>query len=112
METTTKRQEKQQAIEELKEMIGGADTLYTILKHVSSSGMTRGIDVYVIKNGRPMWLTGLISKAGIFNQPMNYWKRSLGLKVGGCGMDMGFHVVYSVSSVVFGDGYKVRQEWL
>ena len=32
--------------------------------------------------------------------------------VGGCGMDMGFHLVYTLSRELFDDGYYVKHEWL
>jgi hypothetical protein len=32
--------------------------------------------------------------------------------VQGCGMDMGFHVVYSLSQTLFNDGYALKQRWL
>ena len=30
----------------------------------------------------------------------------------GCGMDMGFDLVYHLSSVLYCDGYKIKQEWI
>jgi hypothetical protein len=35
-----------------------------------------------------------------------------GIRVGGCGMDMGFHLVYTLSRALFDDGYYVKHEWL
>jgi hypothetical protein len=35
-----------------------------------------------------------------------------GVKVDGCGMDMGFHLIYTMSQVVHGDGYAVSQRWV
>jgi hypothetical protein len=40
-----------------------------------------------------------------------------GYKVGGCGMDMGFHLVYTLASVLFPEdrktgGYKLNHEWI
>lgn len=35
-----------------------------------------------------------------------------GIKVEGAGMDMGFHLVYSLSQRLFGDGYKLSHRWL
>ena len=38
-----------------------------------------------------------------------------GYKVGGCGMDMGFHLVYTLSSLLYKKdrgGYELRHEWL
>jgi hypothetical protein len=35
-----------------------------------------------------------------------------GIKVGGCGMDMGFHVIYNISKTLFNDGYAIKHQWL
>jgi hypothetical protein len=35
-----------------------------------------------------------------------------GLVVGGCGMDMGVHVIYNLAYKLYGDGYKLKSEWL
>ena len=32
--------------------------------------------------------------------------------VKGCGMDMGFHVIYSLSQTLFNDGYAIKQRWI
>jgi hypothetical protein len=38
------------------------------------------------------------------------------IRVNGCGMDMGFHLVYNLASVLFhgqeGAGYMLKQSWL
>lgn len=101
--TTLKEREKQQAIEDLRKILKPGMVVYTVLRKVSSSGMSRQIDVYVIEDNRPRWLTGLVAKA------CEYRRADKGhgpLQVGGCGMDMGFAVVYDLSRVVFRDGWK------
>ena len=95
--------EKTEAVKLLKEFVKPGTTVYTVLRKVSSSGMSRQIDCYVIQDGRPRWITGLVAKAcGIPRADQGHGP----LRVGGCGMDMGFHVVYSLASVLFRDGWR------
>ncbi len=100
--------DKEYAIERLREVLKKGDTLHTQLMHVSQSGMTRHIKVRQLKNDKPLDWTYLVSKA-------LDWKlsnKTNGIKVGGCGMDMGFHLIYTLSSELFNDGYAIKQEWL
>lgn len=85
----------QQSIEKVKALLEGVDTVYGIVRHVSASGMSRDIDLYIIKDNRPIYLTG--HAATILGYPM---AKSRGMKVGGCGMDMVFHCVDSLSHYV------------
>lgn len=105
---------KDQSIKKLRTMICPGDTVYTVLRHVSSSGMNRRIDVYIMQNNVPLCITGHVSN-------ITGWKVSDkgGLMVGGCGMDMGFHTVYTLSHYIFWDeaektdaGYYVKHEWI
>lgn len=107
-----REQEKQEAIERLRDILKPGDTVYTILKHKSRSGMQRKIDLYAIKpncNGvhEPRYLSGYAARA-------LGWRLSdgRGIVVDGCGMDMGFHVVYELSGVLFGKSSDLRQEWM
>jgi hypothetical protein len=79
------------------------DTVYCVLRSVSKSGMSRRIDFYVIKNNEPLYLSGLIGIVLGIGRSMD----KDGLKVDGCGMDMGFSVVYNLGSVLFPDGFTV-----
>jgi len=97
------RDEKAEAVRELKKILKPGDTVYTVLRKVASNGMSRHIDVYVIRNNRPRWLTGYVATAC-------GWRRAEqghgALLISGCGMDMGFHVVYSLSSVLYRGSFK------
>ena len=99
---------REEAIEKLKEAIKPGDLLYTQLEHVTKSGMTRFIKVRKIEDDYPYDYTGLVAKA----LDWTYSERYLAIKVGGCGMDMGFHLIYSLSSVLHDDGYAINQRWL
>lgn len=155
-------------------MIEPGDTVYTVLKHVSSSGMMRVIDLVIpymaderrsvydapaskFKPGAEVWdntpdgrgvagsasvisrdgdavtirynyrregeeatrdrksLTlietrkrpALRSISGLAADLLGYkWDDRGGLKIGGCGMDMGFHAVYGLGSMLWPNGTK------
>ena len=101
-----KETERQEAIEELRNILKPGDTVYTVLRHVSRSGMSRGIDLYCIKDNEPRWITGYAGKAIGTPQSLKDWHNEAGLRVHGCGMDMGFHVVYSLSRALFPAGFE------
>jgi len=98
---TRKEAERQEAVEQLREWLKPGDTVFTILRHVSRSGMTRHIGVVVMQDGidlHPNWAV-----ASAIDVRMN--KAGNGVVMGGCGMDMGFALVYDLSRVLFPDGF-------
>ena len=97
-------QNQNEAIENLRGIISVGDRVYTILRHRSASGMTRWLDLYIIKNNEPRRITWLAAAALGYTYD---FKREA-LKVGGCGMDMGFHVVYCLGRRLFPDGFAVE----
>jgi hypothetical protein len=82
------------------------DTIYTVIRHVSASGMQREISVKMIDAGRIIHLDYLVSTAT---------GRKLGKHGGivmkGCGMDMGFALVDGINHL-FSPSKKFRQEWI
>ena len=92
--------------EELKQELKGK-TVYTILRSVSTSGMSRVIDMFYIKDGQPIKIHYSTNK--VFNKRDG--KRE-GYKISGCGMDMGFHLVSNLASHLFDDYKLIRQEWI
>ena len=100
--------EDEEAIEKLKEEIKEGDVLWTELKHVSKSGMTRWIAVRHIKDNYPFNYTYLVAKA----LGSKVSDRYDGIKRVGCGMDMGFDLIYNLSYVLYGNGYAINQRWL
>lgn len=151
-------QEKKEAIEKLRKLIKPGDGVYTILRHVSRSGMQRIIDVYIMSAhsrtdepvaagdtiewrddnsgetkrdivrdvqtssmlGRvyfevsgeevvaakfarkvtvsPHWIGRLCADA--IGMPWD--GRREGIKIGGCGMDMGYEIAYLLGWALFG----------
>lgn len=95
--TKREREEQQLCIKSLRRHINPGDTVYTVLRHVSRSGMYRVFGVYVIQNGSLLRIAPNVSKA----LGMKYDTRHGGVGVGGYGMDGGFEVVYNLGRVLF-----------
>ena len=98
----TSKEELNEVRREVKRMIKPGDTIYTILRHCSSNGMNRRISLIAIVNGKPVSLDWYAEKLGIANRSRNHE----GLTVSGCGMDMGFHLVYNFASVMYPHGFN------
>jgi len=103
---------KEEAIKRLKEEIKKGDTLWTQLNHVSQSGMMRHISVRQIKNNYPLDWSRLVATALDWKEAKNRFGGYNGIKVGGCGMDIGFHLIYTLSRKLFNDGYAIKHSWL
>ena len=123
--TTATKTAQATARDYLLEMVKPGTTVYTNLRHVSDSGMTRWLDVYIVEDNQISNITGLVCKAA----DLTYCNRRHSLKIGGCGMDMGWQVVYNLGcslwpsgtpaphSVRNGEpdtcgGYALKHQWL
>ena len=88
--------------------------VYTIMRYVSSSGMSRNISL-VIANGEEV-IDITYYAAHALGDKLIESKGHRAIRVNGCGMDMGFHLVYSLSYVLFPAedrrGYVLRHEWI
>lgn len=91
------------AVLDLHEILKPGDTIYTTLRHVSRSGMQRVIDVNVIRDNEPRWIGYTVAKA----LGDRFDDRKQGIVVGGCGMDMGFHIVHNLGYRLYGQ--QVRE---
>lgn len=104
----------------LKEWIPAGSTIKTVVTHVSRSGMSRSIRALVPLQRADGSLT--IADVSYMAADVLGWKvdeRHGGVKIGGCGMDMGFHLVYTLSRKLYGAqdgagdaGYILKQSWL
>jgi hypothetical protein len=116
------KSDRAEAIARLREWIKSGDTVYTILDHVSRSGMSRRIRVVIPqierhqipsvdrKTGKELGGLSLSDPKVDFIHPnhavaaalgLSQAKQGDGLIVGGCGMDMGFHLVHSLSYAIY-----------
>lgn len=106
---TTKAQASERAefLDKIREHVKPGDTVYTVLRHVSKSGMARDISLILLGKDGPWDFSGWAAKAlGLT------WQRdgNGGIRVGGCGMDMGFHLVYELSSALWSNGHGCTGE--
>ena len=114
-ERTEKEKELQRAQEFLCSVFAKQErpTAYTILKSVSSSGMSRTMKVVTYHNGQVLDITWYVAKATQVGTLTEKNGQRV-IRVGGAGMDIGFHLVYSLGVALYGleGGYKIKQEWL
>jgi len=94
-----------------------APMVYTILRKVSPSGMSRVISLVFPHENRIASITHLAAKVLKVNliDVNGHW----GIRRDGCGMDMGFDLVYSLSCALYcpdkydhDSAYRLRHEWL
>ena len=94
---------KDEVIEYLKSSLKDGDIIYTNVQHVSQSGMTRDIKIIKINENRPLNFNYYVSKA------LGYRIKNNGIRISGCGMDMGFALIYDLSRTLDID---LKQEWI
>ena len=109
---------------ELLKLLAPGATVYTILRHCSASGMQRRISLAIAHEGQIRAIDALA--ADLMGDKVH---KDGGLIANGCGMDMGFHLVYALGSMLWPDGtpephgtrngapdtsggYALRHEWL
>lgn len=115
---TETRTEQEKAVEQLKAIFAGDDSpeIRTVLRHCTASGMNRDISLFYVKDNQILNITynaGLALGWRLVDR-----NGSRAVRVGGCGMDMGFHLVYTLSSTLYKSthgadtGYYLKQSWL
>ena len=89
-------------------------TVYTILRSRSTSGMSRTISLVVALDGKVQDITYYAAQA--LGERLIETNGHRAIRQNGGGMDMGFNLVYNLSSVLFNGeeraGYILRQEWI
>ena len=101
-----KELESKESIETLKEYLKKDMTIHSIIRTVSSSGMTRNISFKITDKDNILDLSYHIAKA--LKYPFN--DKHHAIKITGCGMDMAFHVVHNLSHALYGTGYKLKSK--
>ena len=99
--TKAQQADRDEAINELRARLKPGQEVLCILRHVSRSGMQRVIDLKVIENGELRGIGWTAARALGYRHDD---KRD-GVIVDGCGMDMGFSLVYNLSSAIWRDGF-------
>ncbi len=92
---------KAEAIAQLREWIKPGDTVYTVLRYVSRSGMQRTIGVVIMReDGGMLHPNYAVSLACGYTED----RKRDGVKVSGGGMDIGFHLVDTLNYVLYPTG--------
>ena len=89
-------------------LLSDTDTIYTVLRSVSKSGLSRSISFYVVDNNKEIVNINYYIKT-LLGYKFN--KTRDGLIVKGGGMDMGFHVVHTLLREL-NAGLKIGHRWL
>lgn len=97
-----KETERAEAIEVLRKHLRPGDTVHTIVRHASRSGMWRSISAIVETSDGPWDASGFVARA----IDAKFDRKNGGVKMGGCGMDMGFALVYNLSRVMWPEGHR------
>ena len=101
---TTRRYTKDEtleAIDYLRAELTPGRTVYTKLTHVSRSGMSRSIECYLAQGRDNLTdITWQVARATNSRLDNNHG----GIVMGGCGMDMGFALVYGLGRTLYPDG--------
>jgi hypothetical protein len=114
------------ALAQLRGLLPEGSTVYTVLRSVSRSGMSRRISFKAITldgtfknasvNSQVLvhHLDGYISTILGFTLPR--YDKPQGLRVDGCGEDQGYKIVHNLSRVLHPDaeqvGYSLKHRWL
>ena len=119
--TFAERQEYARA--QLRKMIRPKQTIYCVLRSVSKSGMSREISLFIVHKGELRNIDAMASDASGISEGKQ------GIKMQGCGMDMGFALVYNLGYALWpngtrkphgtrngepdsGGGYALKHSWL
>lgn len=94
---------REYCIAELRKVLKPGSTVYTMVRNVSKSGMSRAISLYIVDGGEIRCIDSTASDILLYSLADGG-----GLRVSGCGMDMGFATVYSLSRYLFREGFGVQ----
>jgi len=98
---TWTKTEIKEAQNTLRPLLPPGGTVFTDVKHVSRSGMSRTIKAFVIEGTEIRDISRLVAKA----TDTAFDPKLYGVKMGGCGMDMGFALVYKLSRSLYPAGF-------
>ena len=83
-------------------------TVWLVIRQVSRSGMYRHISVHGINKNNIYVYSFHVANV----LDWTYKDKTNAVGVGGCGMDMGFHLVYTLSSILYKDGYALTHRYI
>lgn len=99
-------QERADAVTHLREILKPGDTVTTVLRHVARSGMSRSISAMIPGTSEVEDITYWAARAMGDRIDQNHG----GVIMGGCGMDMGFALVYNLARTLWPQGHPCTGE--
>jgi hypothetical protein len=103
----------------LSDYLKETNTVYTVLRGASSSGLTQYVSLMVPglnHDGKPDIFNITWHVSNVLGDKLHDRDGHRVIKLQGGGMDLGFHVVYSLSSVLYAGqdraGYVLSHRWL
>lgn len=111
------KEEIASARDQLLEYFKQDNRVYTRLMRVSSSGMYRVMSLHIARDNQILNITWLASR--VLGSTLKDVDGSWGIGRSGCGMDMGFDLVYNLSMKLYCPGnydhdsaYRLKHEWI
>ena len=103
----------------LSDYLKETNTVYTVLRGVSSSGLTQYVSLMVPgldHDGKPDIFNITWHASNVLGDKLHDKHGHRVIKLQGGGMDLGFNVVYNLSSVLYAGqdraGYVLKHRWL
>ena len=101
-------EEKERELKKLQDWIKPDQKVWTKVTHIAQSGMSRSIEPYIVVGRDIINIT--YSESVVLDLPIH--QRHGGVKIPGCGMDMGFKLIDDLGYVLYGKGAKLSQRWI
>jgi hypothetical protein len=93
----------------LKTILKPGNTVNTILRGCSRSGMSRRISLVIARDSEVVDISWHAARAmGEKVKQGGQYVQDAGIVMGGCGMDMGFSLVYNLSRSLWPDGFGIE----
>ena len=99
--TKAQQHERDQALEYLRKHLPTGAKVLTVVTHVAASGMTRWIVPIITVDGAPEDVSWAVARAVGWKLGPNHD----GVEVKGAGMNMCFHLVYTLSHALYPNGH-------
>lgn len=90
---------KEQSKNELLKLVKPGQNIFTVCRHVSASGMSRRISLFVAMDDDMQCIDQYVSDVTSYKN-----SEKGGLVASGCGMDMGFAIVYALGRALWPNG--------
>lgn len=93
------------AADKLRALLGGDPTVYALTRHVSRSGMQRRMSLFIVNAHPGPYADKLVDVTVDVAAVLGYRVRGEDhtIAVNGAGMDMQYHIVYSLSRALYRD---------